>query len=59
MALILQDPAPLKLTIPPAIEQTEDEVASIVIATVRPEVEVALGVYVLPPTVPLDGAEDM
>ena len=49
----------MKLTIPPAIEQAEEEVGSIVMATVRPEVEAALGVYVSPPTVPLDGAEDM
>ena len=49
----------MKLTMPPLIEQTEELVASIVMATVRPEVEDAVGVYVLPPNVPLDGAEDV
>jgi hypothetical protein len=36
----------LKVTIPPEIEQILDEPEAIVIATVKPELAVAVGVYV-------------
>jgi len=47
---MVQVPAATKLTAPPEIEHTELLLASIVNATVSPEVAVAAGVYVGPPT---------
>ena len=55
MALILQVPTVRKETAPSEIEQTEEVVASIVMVTARPEVAVAVGVYVAPPTTALAG----
>ncbi len=50
---------PVNDTTPPLIEHTELAVASIVSATVRPEVAVAVGEYVAPPTVAVVGAVDV
>ena len=52
-------PTAVKLTTPPAIEQTALDAASIVSATAKPEVAVAVGVYPTPPTFALAGAVDV
>lgn len=57
--MITQVPAPSKETTPAFIEQTEEAVASIVRVTAKPDVAVAVGVYVGPPIVALDGAVDV
>ena len=49
-------PAAKKLTTPPEIEQTEALDESIVKVTGNPEVAVAVGVYVGPPTTAPEGA---
>ena len=49
------EPAVLKVTVPDDIEQTVLEDESTVIVTGKPELAVAVGVYVLP-TVALAGA---
>ncbi len=49
----------MKLTIPDAIVQTLLLVASIVNATVSPEVAEAVGVYGAPPTTAADGAVEV
>ena len=55
----LQVPAATKLTAPTGIEHTEDDEASMVMATVRPEDTVAVGVYVGPPTEALVGGVEV
>jgi hypothetical protein len=52
-------PAPSKLTTPLEIEHTPAEDASMVKATERPEVAVAVAVYVGPETLAADGAVDV
>ena len=59
LASSTQLPAAWKLTTPPEIEQIDELAASTVITTgVRPADEVAVGVYVAPPTVAA-GADDV
>ena len=53
----MQVPTAVKLTAPPETEHTDELEESTVTVTGRPEVEVALGVYVGPPTVALVGAD--
>jgi hypothetical protein len=52
-------PTVRKLTVPPEIEHTEEDEASTVMMTVSPEVAVAVGVYVAPPTTALAGAVEV
>ena len=52
----MQLPRVLNETTPALIEQTALLVASTVMLTVRPELDVAVGVYVAPPTVVFVGA---
>ena len=55
LASMTHEPAVLKVTVPDDIEQTVLEDESTVIVTGKPELAVAVGVYVLP-TVALAGA---
>ena len=57
--MITQVPTPMKETTPLLIEHTEDALASMVNATIKPDVEVAVGVYVAPPTFAAPGAVDV
>ena len=57
--MITQVPTPMKETTPLLIEHTEDALASMVNATVKPDVVVAVGVYVAPPTLAAPGAVDV
>jgi hypothetical protein len=57
-ASIVQVPTPVKVTFEPAIEQTLLAVGSIVSATGRPELAVAVAVYV-PPNAAAVGAVDV
>ena len=52
-------PGARKETTPLLIEHTEVALASMVKATVKPDVEVAVGVYVAPPTLAALGAVDV
>ncbi len=54
-----QVPAPMKETTPPLIEHTEEALASMVKAAVKPDVEVAVAVYVAPPTLAAPGAVEV
>ena len=57
---MVQVPAVSKETIPPEIEQTDEAASAIVNSTVTPEAPpVAAGVYAVPSTVALAGAEDV
>src|SRR5262245_50412531 len=56
VALIVQVPPPVKLTVEPASEQTALADGSIAIVTGRPEVDVAATAYVGPPAVAFAGA---
>ena len=58
-AKTLQVPAPWKETTPAVIEQTADDAASTVNATVPPLVEVPVGVYVVPETTAAVGAVEL
>ena len=58
-ASITHVPTVRKLTTPAEIEQTELAEASIVNETARPEVAVAVGVYVAPATFADPGADDV
>ena len=53
LAFRVQVPAAVKDTTPSDIEQIALLLASTVMATVKPDVDVAAGVYVAPPTVAL------
>ena len=55
----MQVPTAVKLTAPPETEHTDELEESTVTVTGRPEVEVALGVYVGPPTVAFVGAGEV
>ena len=59
LALITQVPAPVNDTVEPEIEQTDAALASIVNVTARPEVAVAVTVYVGPPTAAKAGAVEV
>ena len=59
MASISQVPFPMNETTPALIEQTEAAAASIEKTTARPEVAVAVGVYVAPPITALAGAVEV
>ena len=49
----------MKETTPPLIEHAEAALASMVNVTVKPDVEVAVAVYVAPPTLAAPGAVDV
>ncbi len=57
--MITQLPTPLKETTPLLIEHTEAALASMVNATVKPDVALAVAVYVAPPTLAAPGAVDV
>ena len=59
LALIVQVPAPTKVTVEPEIVQTPAPPAAIVKVTARPELADAVTVYVGPPTLAPDGAVDV
>ncbi len=57
--MITHVPAPLKETTPLLIEHTEAALASMVNAAVKPDVALAVAVYVAPPTLAAPGAVEV